>query len=126
MAETLHLKVWLLLAVRNSFLKSSIFVWAMLPRAPVQMLSHWLPLGLLLQSFFGNFCSLEFRILHLLAIQANAACLLAMAKCIFQGKLFALSTRKPWWLLPLALLYPSWGMSKHLSQRCSSSCTYSL
>lgn len=122
MAETLHLKSWLLLAIGNPFLKGSVFMLAALPLAPAQMLSRWLPPGSFLQPFFGKFCSLEFRILHLFAIQASAACLLAVAKCVFQGKLFALSTRKPQWLLPLVSLYPSRGMNTRLSQRCSSSC----
>jgi len=124
MAEMPHLKSWLLLAVGNSFLKGSIFILAMLPCAPTQVLSRWLPLGSFLQS--GNFCTLEFRILHLFAIQANAACLLAVARCIVQGKLCALSTRKARWLLPLTSLHPSWGTSKLLNQRCSSYCIYSL
>lgn len=115
MVETLHLKGWLLLAIGNLFLKALILVLAVLPHTPAQMLSRWLSPGLFLQSFFGSFCSLEFRILRLFAIQAKAAFLHTVAKCVFQGKLFAPSTRKPRWLLPLTSLYPSWGMSKHLS-----------
>lgn len=80
MAEMLPLKVWLLLAIGNSFFKGSVFMLTLLPHGPAQMLSHWLPLGSFLQSFFGNFCSLEFRILHLFAIQTDTACLLAVAK----------------------------------------------
>lgn len=50
MAEMLPLKVWLLLAIGNSFFKGSVFMLTLLPHGPAQMLSHWLPLGSFLQS----------------------------------------------------------------------------
>lgn len=126
MAETLHLKVWSLPAHGNSFLKGSIFVLAVLPCAPAQMLSRWLLLGSFLQFFLAISAVWSLGSCTYLPSRQILLCLLAMAKCIFQGKLFALSTRKPQWLLHLASLYPFWGMSKGLSQRWSSSCIYSL
>lgn len=112
-AEVLHLKVWLLHTLENSFSKGSIFMLAGLPHAPAHMLSHWLPLGSFFQVFLWQFLQVG---AYLAVMQAKTACLLARAKCIFQEKVFALSTRKPQWLLTLTSLCLSWGMSKCFSQ----------